>query len=362
MRQSKIKNILVYRIGHLGDTLVAMPAFWSIRKEYPNAKMTLLTNVNEENPNFVMAKAVLPENGLFDEILTYVLREKMFSSIREYGNLLLELKKRKFDVVVYLTTRNRTLSQINRDKKFFQIAGIKKIIGVETLIKNRLELAVKKPLPIIDKELDYLNRCLTDEQFSTLLEPDITLHLTDLEKESAMDWLKNNCGQAFLDNRLFGIALSSKWESKNWAIENYKQVIIKLISERNIFPVFFGGNDERDIGDKFVSLLKTGANAAGRLNIRSAAAALENCRVFLGNDTGTMHLAASVKTPCIAVFAAIDWAGRWYPYGTENTVFREIVECEACLLPVCPHNNKCLKLISTASVIDACLRTWDKSN
>lgn len=362
MERSDIKKILVYRIGHLGDTLVAMPAFWSIRKEYPDAEMTLLTNVNEDNPNFVMAKAVLPETGLFDEVLTYVLREGIVDSIIEYLKLFLAIRKRNFDTAVYLTTRNRTLAQINRDKKFFRLAGIKKIVGVETLIKNRLEIPVNRPLPKIDSELKYLNKCVTDENFSKISEPDISLHLTDIEKETANHWLKKECGEAVLENRLFGVALSSKWKSKNWASDNYIRVIENMIAERNIFPVFFGGNDEREIGDDFVNLFNTGANAAGRLNIRTAAAALEKCRIFLGNDTGTMHLAASVKTPCIGVFAAIDWAGRWYPFGANNTVFREIVECEACLLPICNNNNKCLRLISPEKVFEACLRTWDKSN
>lgn len=362
MGKSDIKKILVYRIGHLGDTLVAMPAFWSIRTEYPNAKMTLLTNVNEDNPNFVMAKGVLPENGLFDEILTYVLAKEKLGQFFEYSKLLLKIKKRKFDVVVYLTTRNRNLSQIRRDVKFFRLAGIKKIVGVETLLKNRVELPETRPLPMIDSELEYLNRCVTDENFSKITKPDVTLHLTDNEKEFAEDWLENHCNKALKENRLFGIALSSKWESKNWAIENFEKVICGMINERNVFPVFFGGNDEKEIGDEFVKKLKTGANAAGLLNIRSAAAALEKCRIFLGNDTGTMHLAASVTTPCVAVFAAIDWAGRWYPYGNYHTVFREAVECEACLLSVCNNNNKCLKLVSPEKVLDACLRTWDKSN
>ena len=339
-----------------------MPAFWSIRNQYPDAEMTLLTNVNYENPNYVMAKGVLPDTGLFDEILTYISPRSSVGLMWEYLKLFGKIKKRNFDVLVYLTTRNRTLSQINRDMKFFSMAGIKKIVGIRTLLDNRLELPETRPLPKIGSELEYLNKCVTEEMFAEISEPDVTLHLTDDEKKSAVVWLKANCGGAENEKRLFGVALSSKWESKNWSLENYEYVISKMIAERNAFPVFFGGNDEKEIGDKFVNKFKTGANAAGKLNIRKAAAALEKCRIFLGNDTGTMHLAASVKTPCIAVFAAIDWAGRWYPFGKQNTVFRETVECEACLTPICYNDNKCLKLISPKKVLDACLKTWDKKN
>src|SRR5690606_18827534 len=64
-------NILVFRIGHLGDTLVSLPAFWAIRNTYPKAKLTLLSNADESNPGYISARAVLPETGLFDEWITY---------------------------------------------------------------------------------------------------------------------------------------------------------------------------------------------------------------------------------------------------------------------------------------------------
>lgn len=362
MKNSDVKKILVYRIGHLGDTLVTMPAFWAIRNRYPNAEMTLLTNVNSDNPDFVMAKGVLPENDLFDEILIYDSTKGKYGSIWEYLKLLTALKKRKFDVIVYLTTRNRTLSQINRDLNFFRLAGIGKKVGFQTAITNRLEDTGKRPFPEVGSELDFLNKCVAENGFAGVSEIDVSLHLNEAEKKTAADWLKKNCNGAIEENRLFGVALSSKWESKNWSLGNFQYVISKMIAERDAFPVYFGGNDERKVGEKFVKLFKTGANAAGELNIRKAAAALGKCRIFLGNDTGTMHLAASEKTPCIAVFAAIDWAGRWYPFGNENTVFRETVECELCHTPNCFNENKCLKLISPENVFQACLKTWDKFN
>ncbi len=65
------KKILVYRIGHLGDTLVSLPAFWAIRKAYPKAHITLLTNSNPHNPNYILAQNVLPKEGLYDDWLTF---------------------------------------------------------------------------------------------------------------------------------------------------------------------------------------------------------------------------------------------------------------------------------------------------
>ncbi len=80
-------KILVYRIGHLGDTLVSLPAFWAIREAYPNAHMTLLTNSNPNNPNYVLAQNVLPIEGLFDDWLIYPTELKKLKTLLTFSKL-----------------------------------------------------------------------------------------------------------------------------------------------------------------------------------------------------------------------------------------------------------------------------------
>ncbi len=63
------QKILIYRIGHLGDTLVSLPAFWAIRENFPDASVTLLTNVDARNAGYIAAHGVLPESGLIDDWL-----------------------------------------------------------------------------------------------------------------------------------------------------------------------------------------------------------------------------------------------------------------------------------------------------
>ena len=98
-----------------------------------------------------------------------------------------------------------------------------------------------------------------------------------------------------------------------------------------------------------------GHSAAGQLSLRAAAAALGRCRVFLGNDTGTMHLAAAAGVPCVAIFSAREWPGMWHPYGVPSRVLRSAVDCEGCGLTVCSeHQNRCLTLISAEMAVQAC--------
>ena len=357
------KRILIFRTGHLGDTLIALPAFWAIRKSFPDAHLALLSNSDAENPQFVTSQKVLPQTELFDEWISYPTNQGKLQTIQSFKDLLLKIRKGKFDLLIYLMTRNRNAKQIKRDIAFFRLAGIKKVFGTKYLLENYLDSNSERPLPVIETEMDFLIKCLTYENFPLSVDKSELLPemlLTEKETNSAKAFYLENYKIPFEQKRLMAVAPASKWDSKIWAEDKYIKVIERLIAEKNVFPVIFGGTEDREKGERILQKLKTGANAAGKLSIREAAAALSFCRLYLGNDTGTMHLAASVGTPCVAIFAAIDWEGRWLPFGDNHKIFRKIVECEGCLSPICFNQNKCLELISTEEVYKACLEVLDE--
>lgn len=351
------KRILVFRTGHLGDTLVSLPAFWGIRKSFPEAHLTLLTNTNPKNPQYVLAQSVLPEIGLFDEWMNYPTGLSKYQTLRMLTKLFLEIRRSKFDALIYLMTRNRTALQVKRDEYFFNMTGIKKIFGINYLKNNFLSFEIKKPLPKVESEREFLLKSLVSEGFPIKhpenLKPDLLLTLD--ERKIAKNWLMKNCGNNFKEKKLIGVAPGSKWDSKVWAEDKFFEVVNKLIDKDNVFPIVFGGKEDRTKGKRLLDKWKIGANAAGELNIRQAAAALENCRLYLGNDTGTMHLAASVGLRCVGIFAAIDFSGRWFPFGENHKIFRRQVECEGCHTPFCFNQHKCLELIEVDKVYQACV-------
>ena len=98
-----------------------------------------------------------------------------------------------------------------------------------------------------------------------------------------------------------------------------------------------------------------GFNAAGGLGLRGAAAALQRCKMYLGNDTGTMHLAAAAGVPCVTIFSSREWPGMWFPYGVPQKNFRSQIECEGCGLEVCVEKqNECLNRTTVPEVSAAC--------
>jgi len=354
-----LKRILVFRTGHLGDTLVAVPAFRALRHTFHDAEIAYLSSADQQNPQYVSARDVLPATGLFDDWISYPNSSDVMSLLR----LAMKIRRKKFDAVFYLMTRYRTARQIDRDRLFFRFAGVSHVIGAEFVKEHNLPFDIPKPVPRIEKEGDFLIRLLRERGTvdpTLSFKPD--LGLTHEEREASREWMDSK-GVAELSTPRIAVGPGSKWESKIWNEDRYGAVVDKLIETHDVMPVIFGGPEDKEAGDRLISRWGRGANAAGELNVRGAAAALETCVLYLGNDTGTMHLAAAVETTCVAMFSAVDWAGRFEPFGDQHILFRRSVECEGCHSPVClnlEHRNKCLDLIAADGVLDACVEILER--
>jgi heptosyltransferase III len=348
-------RILVFRIGSLGDTIVAIPAFWRIRQAFPDAHIAFLSNSDLRTTGYVQPSHILPANGLFDEWLTYPSNVGSARFAIESGKLLFKLRKSKFDSLVYLMPRTRTENQIQRDRFFFRMAGISNIFGMDHLRTDRLEMHAKFPSPVVEREGDFIWDCLSADGFPL---PDtkrsFDLCLTWDETESAENWLRANLAGQGEQRTIVAAAPGSKWSSKIWPEQNYVETVSRLIRSHDVTPVIFGGPEDRPAGERLIAKWGRGANAAGQLDVRQAAAALRSCALYFGNDTGTMHIAAAVGTPCVAIFASIDWDGRWYPAGEGHRTLRTSIECEGCHLQECPFNNECLRQISIDQAYSAC--------
>lgn len=346
------RRILVHRIGHLGDTVIALPAFWAIREHFPQAHIALLSNAFEGS-NRVLVKSVLPATGLFDQWLTYLTGDDR-TPVRGFFKLLRQLRRERFDTLVYLAPRQRTPRQVGRDLLFFRAAGIRHFIGHRGFTPHPPR-AEGQPLPMLEHEADHLLSRL-DRSGIPVPPPHrrrVDLRLTPDEIGRARSWLSAMCGEAY-EGRLVAICPGSKWPSKIWPEERFAEVGRRLLKEEGLFPVVFGGAEDRERGERLIASWGSGANAAGSLNVRDAAAALSFCHLYVGNDTGTMHMAAAVGTPCVVTLSAQDWPGRWYPYGEGHIVLRRTVVSEGCMLRVCDRDLECLKLIETEEVLRAC--------
>lgn len=345
----------MFRIGHLGDTIVSLPALWSIREAFPDAHLALLSNAEPDNPEYVAARSVLPATGLFDDWIVYSNTQESIRKLRAFSRLYKKLRGEKFDAAFYLMPRIRSASSIRRDVMFLKSTGIKKVFGADFLSRNLIDPGAAKPLPHIVSEGDFLVELVNASGIKASARG-CDISLSAEEKDAAIHWLSENCGSGFSSRKLLALAPGSKWQSKIWHEKNYVSVVSRLVKAHGVFPVVFGGAEDGPIGDRILKEVGAGANAAGKLGIREGTASMKYAELYLGNDTGTMHMAAAAGIPCVAIFAAIDFPGRWYPHGAGHTVFRVPVECEGCHTPDCFNSYLCLESVSAGEVFAACER------
>lgn len=349
-------NILIFHIGSLGDTLVSVPALGVIRRHFRDAKLTLLSD-NQVGENYVKPQDILDGSGLVDEYLSYSVDRSQIGRVlhpMRIVKLLIILRAKRFDSLVYLMRTKGSEPRVARDMRFFRLAGIRKFIGTDGLTEFPKKI-FGRPLPSViqvgDRHLKRLARSgmpvpssgkgCTDLNIGKIEEVVVKKWLVNLPNDGGMRWV--------------GIGSGSKMPVKIWPVDRYEEVGFKLINDFDLWPVIFGGAEDRATGERLISRWGCGYVAAGSLNIRESIAALRKCALFVGNDTGTMHMAACAGVRCVGVFTSRDYPGNWYPYGNGHIILRTPVECEGCMLERCVEQKmKCILSISTDQVYQAC--------
>jgi heptosyltransferase-3 len=350
-------KILIFHTGSLGDTLVAVPALRVIRSYFTGARITMLCD-QQPGDKYVEARDLLEGSGLVDNFITYpagsYFQEK-FRDVNRLWEAALQLHRAHYDGLVYLVQGDRRNFSLKRDILLFRIIGIRRFFGHRGF-KLVLPDQVPRPLPTVPHQSDQI---LSRLAVTGIPVPPPGLGQMDIgvstEERRPVDlWASEKVpcgGRAWV-----GLGPGSKMPAKVWPAERFFEVVSMLIRKHDVWPVVFGGREDRELGLKLVERWGRGSVAAGELGVRQGIVALERCLLYLGNDTGTMHMAVAAGIPCVAVLSSRDYPGNWYPYGDGHVVFRTSIDCEGCMLQICPRSNACLFAISPEDVFCAAER------
>ena len=111
--------------------------------------------------------------------------------------------------------------------------------------------------------------------------------------------------------------------------------------------------NDRAIGETIATALGENClNQVGQTTLDELIAQLRECRAILTNDTGTMHLAALLGVPVVAVFGSTEPALTG-PFGNGHVIVRHHVECSPCFLRECPIDFRCMKEVTAQEVVNA---------
>jgi len=346
-----LRKILVFRSGLLGDTLVAIPALRALRQALPGAKISYVWQSTELATN-VTPPQVLHGAMLVDDFYRLPNSISYVETITDYARLWRYVKKAGFDAAIVLEARHWSRTR----ERFLRLAGVPLVVGPDGR-QSKVFRDSNGALPRVDHIADELISLVARLGIETPSHwhGDPSLPRTSAEKRAVDEWMRERDIPA--DCILLAVAPGSNMPAKRWPVDRFADTIRPLLDTARVVPVILGASGDRLLASELVQQCGCGFVAAGDFGVREGIELLSRCALFLGNDTGTMHMAVAAGIPCVAVFAAVDMPGRWEPYGEGHVVFRSTVECAGCLLRECTvEGMRCLLGIQPAAVIRACER------
>lgn len=342
------KRLLIYRLGSLGDTVVALPALHLVARAFPDAERRMLTNV-PVNAKAPAAAAVLDGTGLVHGYFKYGVGTRR---LRELASLWWQLVRWRPQVLVYMAA-SRGVAAARRDARFFRLCGIRRQVGVP-LTESMQENFWIEAGGALEPEAARLARNLAELGDGRLDDPaNWSLRLGAAEIAKAREVLTAAKGMPVI-----AVSVGTKVQSKDWGAMNWRALLGDLAFRYGDYALVMCGTGEESAasesaaeGWRAVSQAPV-VNLCGRLTPRESAAVLAEAKIFIGHDSGPMHLAAAVQTPCVAIFAARNKPRVWFPYGKQHRVLYHRVDCWGCGLEICVvEKKKCIASIAVAEVI-----------
>jgi len=337
-------TVYVFRAGSLGDAIVSLPAWHEIGRRHPDRPLHLITPVRRL-PGIPDTADVVGMTGRLGEVVRYDTSSaglaRTAADVRRIGRGL-----------VYCLMPERSTRDHLRDVTFMRV-----ILGLRTRgVMPAILANLRHPFhPAYSPTVEWLRllACVGGDP-ATLSFP---LVRPSAEAERVADGIL-----APIEDRPFVVACpGSKMPSKRWPAERFRIVLEEFLGcHQEACVVLVGSPDERDLCESITAAAPSRIlNLAGGLALDESAAVCQRAVCYVGNDTGAMHIAAAMGRPCVAVFSARDYRGKWEPFGVGHTIIRGEPPCRHCMLEDCTRERlRCLTDITASDVSRALQACW----
>ena len=327
------KNILVIKLGSIGDVILIVPSLRLLRNNFPDAHISVLIGAE--------SKAVLKNCPYIDELILYdrkgrdkglkgllkmsgILRRKGFDMSLDFQN------NRVSHAISWLGAIPERFGYNNARLSFFINKGIKYLKIKASPITEQFRILKGIKINTIGAST-YLEIWPSKEDF---------LYTDNLLKNA---WVSNS--QALVG---INIGSSPRWETKRWPLKKFAK-LSDMLAEKDIRVVLTGSKDDADIVKDFMKISATKpVNAVGRTSITQLGALIKRCRVFLTGDSAPMHVASSMGVDFIALFGPTDPARHFEP-NEKGVAIRKDLKCSPCYKSKCKRRT-CMENISVEEV------------
>jgi len=320
-------KIGVIHLNQIGDLLFSLPLLKALRDSYPDA---LIHSIVRQN-----LTGLLSDSPYVDSILE---RGKTLSSTFE---LLQTIRKNRYDLLISLSSSEAclTLTALSKAKvkAGFSHFPMDLFLDIKETIEGHNSWFNNRKL------LSQLHINATKNDYVGLL--NIRSDISDTTDQSTR-------------YVVLSPGASRRRHMKTWDNTNFAKLILLLSKHFNLKPVLIGGRDNREDNQQIIATAQAEGTITDIENITEAsllsiASVIQRAQLFVGIDSGFMHVASSFDIPVVALFGPTDpfYVG---PQNKRSIVVREeSMECVPCYLQNCEHKN-CMQNLSVEKVFQAC--------
>ena len=314
---SNIERLLIVRLSAMGDVIHTLPAAQALRAKFPEA---MIGWVVEERWAELLCAPGTPLRGprsaqrpLVDWVHPVNLtgwRKSLltFSTLQQIAKVWNDVRSARYDVAVDLqgAIRSAVLARWSGGRVVYGAAEPRE--SPASLWYTRT--AVTRGTHVVEQTLAIAEAVAK----SKLQMPRAELPLDPLTEESiSQDLAQHGVGEYAILNPGAG------WGAKRWPAQRYGEVARQLAKDGLRCLVNFGPGEEELFQE--VNTASGGVVRPTKASITGLIALTRRARLFIGGDTGPMHLAAALQVPVVAIFGPTDPA-RNGPYGTRSIVLR----------------------------------------
>jgi ADP-heptose:LPS heptosyltransferase len=336
MELSDIKKILVVDLGGIGDLLLAQPALRALRQEYPHAVIDALA--------VGRCAGLIRSYGICNQVYVWD------GAIMRVLPVLRNLRRSRYDLVINMRTMISRLAAMKMFILFSCIAG--RISAGRDTNGRGFFFAIRVPEtePGSKYEMEY------DIDTAAAVGAQVTDRTIRLDiGQDACDTVDRILQERGIKSSDALIAIHpGGMPSRRWPVDRYRKVIDDIHAVCPGVFVIIGGAEEKALANELCrGRTYPVVDTAGALSIQETAALIQRCTLFVSNDTGTMHIAAVVGTPQVAIFGPGQLT-RFDPriISQKAVVLYAKAECAPCNRFTCP-SIECLKAVLPQEVVEA---------
>ncbi|UCD70737.1 MAG: glycosyltransferase family 9 protein [Syntrophobacterales bacterium] len=345
-----IDRILIIRLSAIGDVVRALPAVNALRDRFPTAHIAW---VSEEK-----ARDVLTYQPEIDETIVFqrnrwkkgILNPLTFlRTIGEVYRFVKELRSKNWDIAL-------DFHGIFKSGLISYISGAKERVGFgrgycrewNHLFHNRKVRPKSNRISRFERNFVLLSSLGLDGG-----RRDVDLQVSQEDVDYVNHFFQNQC--PVMSGPLIAIhpGTSSKTSYKRWAPTNYSELADRLMDELKTSVLFTWGPGEKPMVDEIRTRMRGDSMVAPKTHsLKQLAEIFRRCSLYIGSDTGPMHIASLVRTPVVGIYGPTDPIVNAPYEGTPHIIIRKDLPCSPCRNKGC-KNVECMKAISSQDVFDA---------